>query len=76
MARASGAAIRPEHLPFSARRPRSLGTWETALEDFRRRLLTEVLTRHSGNRSAAARELDISRQALLYQLRKLGITEL
>lgn len=76
MARASGAAIRPEHLPFSERRPRSLGTWETALEDFRRRLLTEVLTRHRGNRSAAARELDISRQALLYQLRKLGITEL
>jgi len=76
MARASGAAVRPEHLPLAERRSRAHGTWESALEGFKRRLLTEVLTRNRGNRSAAARELGISRQALLYQLKKLDLTEL
>jgi sigma-54-dependent transcriptional regulator len=76
MARASGAAIRPDHLPLAEGRPASRGTWEAALGGFKRKLLTEVLRRHRGNRSAAARELGVSRQALLYQIRKLDLRDL
>ncbi|HSN57435.1 MAG TPA: sigma 54-interacting transcriptional regulator, partial [Candidatus Sulfomarinibacteraceae bacterium] len=76
MARAGGQVIRPEHLPLAASAPAPRGTWEQVLADCRRALLEEVLTRHRGNRSAAARELGITRQALLYQLKALGLTEL
>jgi len=76
MARASGGPIRVDHLPFGERRPIPQGSWENTLASFKRRFLTEVLTRHRGNRSAAARELGISRQALLYQLKRLTLTEL
>jgi sigma-54-dependent transcriptional regulator len=76
MARASGTTIRPEHLQLAEQRNASRGTWESALSGFKRRLLTDILTRHRGNRSAAARELGISRQALLYQLKKLKLREL
>jgi len=76
MARASGKTIRPEHLPLPDQGSVLRGSWEGALSGFKRRLLTEVLTRHRGNRSAAARELGISRQALLYQLKKLKLSEL
>ncbi len=73
MARAGGEAIRPEHLPLTEQPTALRGTWESTVGDFKRRFLTEVLSRHKGNRSAAARELGISRQALLYQIRKLGL---
>ncbi len=76
MARASGGEIRPEHLPFRGRPSISRGSWEHTLAGFKRRFLTEVLTRNLGNRSAAARDLGISRQALLYQLKKLDLTDL
>ena len=76
MARAGGATIRPEHLRLVDADPVMRGTWEATLADFKRRLLVDVLGRHCGNRSAAARELGISRQALLYQVKKLGIDEL
>jgi transcriptional regulator with PAS, ATPase and Fis domain len=71
MARAAGQAIRPGHLPIEVDRPAVRRRWDDALADFRRRLLADALTRHHGNRSAAARELGISRQALLYQLKAL-----
>ncbi|MCU0302824.1 MAG: sigma 54-interacting transcriptional regulator [Thermoanaerobaculales bacterium] len=74
MARAAGATIRPDHLPLGESEGEPRGTWEGALTEFKRRLLVEVLGRHDGNRSAAARELGISRQALLYQITKLGLT--
>jgi len=76
MARASGETIRPEHLPLLQQGSAPRGTWEASLAKFKRGLVTEVLTRHRGNRSAAARELGISRQALLYQIKKLGLKEL
>jgi DNA-binding NtrC family response regulator len=47
--------------------------WNEALDDFRRDLLRTSLARNDGNRSATARELGISRQALLYHLRILGV---
>ncbi len=49
------------------------GTWEEAQHEFRRRFLSAALHRNQGNRSATARELGISRQALLYHLRNLGL---
>lgn len=76
LARAGGDPIRPQHLPFAVDDAVSEGTWEQRLAEFRRRLLREVLGRHHGNRSAAARELGISRQALLYQINKLGLRDL
>jgi len=76
MARAGGRRIRPEHLPIVGEARVSRGTWEQSLTTFKRRLLAEVLNRHHGNRSATARELGISRQALLYQIKKLGLTDL
>ena len=38
-----------------------------------RKMLEEVMRRHQGNRSAAARELGIARTTLHYKLRKLGV---
>jgi len=73
MSRAGGGTVRPEHLPLKVERPISRGTWEASLAEYKRRLLTEVLGSHHGNRSAAARQLGISRQALLYQIKKLGL---
>ena len=76
MSRAAGGRIGPEHLPLEGRAPVARGTWERSLSGFKRQLLTEVLTRHRGNRSAAARELGFTRQALLYQIKKLDLNDL
>jgi len=73
MARAAGGTIRPEHLPLTEQPTALRGTWESTVGDFKRRFLSEVLSRHCGNRSATARELGISRQALLYQIKKLDL---
>jgi DNA-binding NtrC family response regulator len=74
--RAGEGPVKPEHLPFAARPAAIRGTWETVLDEHKRRLLADVLGRHRGNRSAAARELGISRQALLYQLKRLDLRDL
>ncbi len=76
MVRARGGVVRPEHLPCAGEEPAPAATWEQAQQDFRRRFLTAALSRHGGNRSAAARELGISRQVLLYHIRNLCLTDL
>ena len=43
------------------------------VEDFERRYLTGLLTRHQGNVSQAAREADLHRQSLQKMLRRLEI---
>jgi transcriptional regulator with AAA-type ATPase domain len=75
LVRAAGAVIRPEHLPITEPVSVAIGNWEEAQRDFRRTFLRAALDRNGGNRSATARELGISRQALLYHLRNLGITD-
>jgi len=60
-------------LPFSEADSLAPQRWEQATADFRRQLLRTTLDRHGGNRSAAARELGISRQTLLYHFRSLGV---
>jgi transcriptional regulator with AAA-type ATPase domain len=74
MVRAAGSVVRPEHLPITEPVVVQTGTWEDAQRDFRRSFLRAALERNGGNRSATARELGISRQALLYHLRNLGIS--
>jgi DNA-binding NtrC family response regulator/tetratricopeptide (TPR) repeat protein len=76
MARSGGATIRPGHLPLAEPDPVARSSWEGALAKFKRKLLADVLGRHCGNRSAAARELGISRQTLLYQIKKLRLDDL
>jgi DNA-binding NtrC family response regulator len=74
MVRAAGETVRPEHLPMQSAGRVPKGGWHAALDEFRRSFLADALTRHAGNRSAAARELGISRQALHYHIRNLGIS--
>ncbi len=74
LVRSAGSAVLAEHLVLAGPSddlPR--GTWDEATRDFRRRFLAGALRRNGGNRSATARELGISRQALLYHIRALGL---
>jgi DNA-binding NtrC family response regulator len=43
------------------------------VDEHRRGLITEALERSGGNRSRAARDLGMSRQALLYLIRELNV---
>jgi sigma-54-dependent transcriptional regulator len=77
LVRAAGGIVRVDHLPIaSAGDDLPTGTWDEALKKFRRRFLVAALRRNDGNRSATARELGISRQALLYHIRALGLQNL
>jgi transcriptional regulator with PAS, ATPase and Fis domain len=76
--RAGGGTVRVEHLGLEGsvaggEENGPLPTYEQAIRSFRRRLIERALQRNGGNRSAAARELGISRQTLLYHIRSLGI---
>jgi transcriptional regulator with AAA-type ATPase domain/tetratricopeptide (TPR) repeat protein len=74
LVRAGGGVVRTEHLPITETEQAPSGTWDEAQRDFRRKFLCAALERNDGNRSATARELGISRQALLYHLRNLGLS--
>ncbi len=73
MVEAGGGVVTRAMLPFGEGENTAPQRWGQATADFRRRLLRRALHRHGGNRSAAARELGISRQTLLYHLRSLGL---
>jgi transcriptional regulator with PAS, ATPase and Fis domain len=73
MVEARGGVVTRAMLPFEEGKSTPPQRWGQATADFRRRLLRRALHRHGGNRSAAARELGISRQTLLYHLRSLGL---
>jgi DNA-binding NtrC family response regulator len=75
MVRAGGAVVRLDHLSIEGVERPATGTWAEAQDAFRRRYLRAALERNGGNRSATARELGISRQALLYHLRNLGLMD-
>jgi len=69
-----GGVVRAEDLPFDGGAPPPpRRSWDEAMAGFRRSLLEDALRRNGGNRSAAARDLGLSRQTLLYHLRNLGI---
>ncbi len=75
LARARGGPVRPEHLPVAAEPAASQAPprWAEALDRLRADLVRTALERAGGNRTAAARELGISRQTLLYHMARLGI---
>jgi DNA-binding NtrC family response regulator len=66
-----------EHLPESIRRVpavrRVTGSYQDAVVRFRRDLIEKSLAQAKGNQNQAAAMLKISRQALAYQIRELGI---
>ncbi|MGE0641828.1 MAG: sigma 54-interacting transcriptional regulator [Thermoanaerobaculia bacterium] len=51
------------------------GDYHRAVDEFRRALLLRALSEEGGNRAAAARRLGISRQALFYLVRQLGLAD-
>ena len=69
--------IQLEHLPPSLQRIRivrkSAGSYQDAVARFRRDLIEKSLAQAEGNQNQAAAMLKISRQALAYQIRELGI---
>jgi len=73
MVKAGGGLVTRSMLPFADAETVPPQRWGQATAEFRRRLLRSTLHRHGGNRSAAARELGISRQTLLYHVRCLGL---
>ncbi|MGE5232685.1 MAG: sigma-54 interaction domain-containing protein, partial [Acidobacteriota bacterium] len=73
---AEAGEIHPEHLDLaSAAQPleAAAGDYHQRIEDFRRRLVEEALAAAGGRRAEAARKLGLTRQALSYLVRQLGI---
>jgi DNA-binding NtrC family response regulator len=69
-----GTELLPESLRL-AREPRAVeaGDYRSRVDAHRRDLIADALDRTGGNRSRAARELGLSRQALLYLIRELKV---
>ncbi len=73
-----GAAIDVEHLPERMRRAvvhdgGGFSSYQDAVTRFRRELIEKSLLQANGNQNRAAVSLNMSRQALAYQIRELGI---
>ena len=73
VALAEGGRLEPEHLDLPRRPPARRCGYHQQVDALRHRLLAEALAATSGNRAAAARRLGLSRQALSYLIRRLGI---
>jgi DNA-binding NtrC family response regulator/tetratricopeptide (TPR) repeat protein len=77
LAEAAGV-ITPESLPETLRRDRRASApperYRSSVDAHRRDLITEALQRTDGNRTRAARDLGMSRQALLYLIRELNVS--
>jgi transcriptional regulator with PAS, ATPase and Fis domain len=72
------AAIDVEHLPERMRSAvvrgtGSISSYQDAVTRFRRELIEKSLVQANGNQNRAAASLNMSRQALAYQIRELGI---
>lgn len=72
-----GGAVSAELLPASVRQDGRAagagGDYRSRVAAHRRRLVREALERSGGNRSRAARDLGVSRQALLYLMKELAV---
>lgn len=71
---AGGGDIDVEHLELPDARPTRHGDYHRQVENVRRQLLVEALDKSGGNRAEAARILGLSRQALSYLVRQLGLS--
>jgi two-component system response regulator AtoC len=69
--------IEVEHLPARLRNVvparATVGSYQHAVSRFKRDLIERSLVEHQGNQNRAANALKMSRQALAYQIRELGI---
>jgi DNA-binding NtrC family response regulator/tetratricopeptide (TPR) repeat protein len=74
---APARVIRLEHLPRTLREDASARpaprNWKEALDDARRTAIASAFEATGGRRAEAAKLLGISRQSLLYEMKKLGI---
>jgi len=71
---ARGRVVLPEHLPFEKPAGRTaVRRWNEAHHQLRVELIRGALERSGGSQAAAARELGLTRQTLLYHIRKLGL---
>jgi DNA-binding NtrC family response regulator len=74
---APSRVLRLEHLPRAvrdaARSPRPAGDYRKSVEDARRHAIATALEASGGRRVEAARRLGISRQSLLYEMKKLKL---
>jgi DNA-binding NtrC family response regulator len=74
---ADAKVIALEHLPERLRKVKviraAVGSYQDAVTRFRRELIEKSLAQANGNQNRAAAMLKISRQALAYQIRELGI---
>ncbi len=73
----SGGVVGLAHLPEAARpgRPRAAReTYRSRLDAHRKGMISDALGRSGGNRSLAARELGLSRQALRYLIKELNVS--
>ena len=70
---AQGREIRPKHLDLPAPTTEGKGDYHQMVEQYRRDLISKAMTETGGNRAAAARRLGLSRQALSYLVRQLGL---
>ncbi len=71
-----GEALGPDRFPGLSQAAPDAGrlpTWPAALAAFRQGYFAAVLRESAGNRTQAARRAGISRQALLYHLKELGV---
>ncbi|MEP6993156.1 MAG: sigma 54-interacting transcriptional regulator [Acidobacteriota bacterium] len=68
-----GLALLPDRVRGSAPRGEGSGDYRTRVDSRRRELIADALDRAGGNRSRAARDLGLSRQALHYLMRELRI---
>ena len=71
---ADGGVVRPHHLGLDGSEPSRVMPLEEAVAQARRRAIEAALASNGNNRSAAARDLGLSRQTLLYHMKKLGIS--
>ena len=73
---APSALVGLEHLPATVRRAataRPVGSYREALVDAKTRAISAALEANGGNRTRAARQLGLSRQSLLYEMKVLGL---
>lgn len=70
-----GDDIRPEHLDLpKSTQSTPRGDYHQQIEAFRRKLVAKALEQAGGNRSEAARQLGLTRQALSYLARQLDLS--
>ena len=71
---AQGQAIRIEHLDLPQPAVETMGDYHQMVEQYRKDLISKAMSETGGNRAAAARRLGLSRQALSYLVRQLGLS--